>query len=166
MIFSNINYCQAIWGKCSQNNRNRIQKCINFAAKIVSRGNYKKSDHVTPLLKNLQWMGINNRLILREAVCVYKDIHKSGNTECLQLSTRKQQSFHPNRTLRNDDTLHTEFRRTKTGKNAVSISGPQIWNGIPAEIRNSTNLSCFKKKFVAHLLQEEFDDDINEVESR
>ncbi len=155
LIFSNVNYCQAIWGKCSQENLDKIQKCINFAAKVASNGTHKKSDHVTPLLKDLQWLRINKRIDIREAVCVYKSIHNYSNAQCLQTTTRGEQLSLP-RALRSDDTLHVEFRKTKMGQNAVSISGPKIWNTIPVDIRDAENLACFKRKLVVHSLEQEY----------
>ena len=55
LIFSSIRYCNIIWGKCNKTNRENIQKCINFAAKVVSNGHHGKRDHVTPLLQKLDW---------------------------------------------------------------------------------------------------------------
>ena len=50
LIFSHLNYCSSIWGKCSEKLKHEVQKCINFAAKVASNGKYLKRDHVTPLL--------------------------------------------------------------------------------------------------------------------
>ena len=50
LIFSHLNYCSSIWGKCSEKLHYEVQKCINFAAKVASNGKYLKRDHVTPLL--------------------------------------------------------------------------------------------------------------------
>ena len=38
LIFSHINYCCSIWGKCSEKLQYEVQKCINFAAKVASVG--------------------------------------------------------------------------------------------------------------------------------
>ena len=157
LIFSNTNYCLTIWGKCSQLNCNRIQKCINFAAKVLSKGQHKKSDHVTDLLQNLQWLRINNRQILREAVCIYKNVHQFSNANCLQINTRQQEASLNSRQLRNDNNLHTEFRKTNIGKNAVSITGSKTWNNLSADIRSSTSSANFTKILTDQLLTEEFD---------
>ena len=50
LIFSHLNYCSSIWGKYSEKLQYEVQKCINFAAKVASKGKYLKRDHVTPLL--------------------------------------------------------------------------------------------------------------------
>ena len=38
LIFSHINYCCSILGKCSEKLQYDVQKCINFAAKVASVG--------------------------------------------------------------------------------------------------------------------------------
>ena len=66
-IFSNLNYCSSIWGKCSKKQNYEVQKCINFAAKVANNGKYLKRDNVTPILKDLKWINFNNILRLYEA---------------------------------------------------------------------------------------------------
>ena len=52
LIFSHLNYCSSIWGKCSDKLQYEAQKCINFVAKVASNWKYLKRDHVTPLLRD------------------------------------------------------------------------------------------------------------------
>ncbi len=156
IIFSHINYCLPIWGKCSSHLLERIQKCINFAAKVASKGNHTKFDHVTPLLNSLQWLSIHERLVLREATCIFKTLNNHSTAHTLQLPTRKQQSSYPGRSLRNDLSLNTELRRTSKGNKAVSINGPKIWNNIPIDIQNSQSSQTFIKKITASILMHKF----------
>ena len=46
LIFSHLNYCSSICGKCSEKLQHEVQKSINFAAKVASNGKYLKRDHV------------------------------------------------------------------------------------------------------------------------
>ena len=68
LIFSHLNYCSSIWGKCSEKLQNEIQKCINFVAKVASNSKYWKRYHVTPLLK----LDLKR---LHETVFRYKNLH-------------------------------------------------------------------------------------------
>ena len=40
---------------------------------------------------------------------------------------------------------------TKFGDRAFAISGPQAWNGLPTNVRNSMTLSTFKAALKTHL---------------
>ena len=42
LIFSHLNYCSSIWGKCSEKLQHEVQKYTNFAAKVASNGKYLK----------------------------------------------------------------------------------------------------------------------------
>ena len=48
LIFSHLNYCSSIWGKCSEKLQHEVQKCVNFAAKVASNGKcLKRERHPT-----------------------------------------------------------------------------------------------------------------------
>ena len=47
--------------------------------------------------------------------------------------------------------LITPRSATKFGDRAFAISGPQAWNGLPTNVRNSMTLSTFKAALKTHL---------------
>ena len=47
LIFSHLNYCSSIWGKCSEKLQYEVQKCINFAAKVASNGCKDDSSNIS-----------------------------------------------------------------------------------------------------------------------
>ena len=150
LIFSNINYCTLIWGKCSPDLQYQIQKCKNFAAKVVCKGKYTKRDHVTPLHQKLQWININKTLILKEAIYMFKILcipHQS-NVNKIKYQKRKCIS---NILTRNSNDLHVPHRNTKTGTQAESVSGAKLWNQIPIDIKNSPTIHSFTTKMIQHL---------------
>jgi hypothetical protein len=149
LIFSHLNYCPTIWGKCKKTLLNDIQRCLNFTAKVAHEGNFAKSDHVTSLLNKLGWLSMSERLELNEAVRVYKIQNKLSCSNGVVFSDRG--TAH-NRSTRNGSDIDTEFRRTQTGAMAFSVSGPKIFNKLPTDVRNSSNASSFRKKCTTLLL--------------
>ena len=143
LIFSHLNYCPTIWGKCKKTLLYDVQRCLNYTAKVAHDGNFMKSDHVTPLLNRLGWLNINERLDLCEAIRVYKIQNKLSCPNGVVFSNRR--AAH-NRSTRNGSDIDTEFRRTQTGAKAFSVSSPKIFNSLPADVKNSTNKSSFRKK--------------------
>ena len=53
LVFPHIQYCLTVWGSCNATQKHRIQKIINFAARIVT--GFKRSQHITPALQALGW---------------------------------------------------------------------------------------------------------------
>ena len=53
--------------------------------------------------------------------------------------------------LRNPNSLaHVRPNQTTFGSNSLSCIGPQIWNGLPNEIKSAENLKSFKKTFARY----------------
>ena len=54
LVFSKLLYCSSVWANTTKKNIELLQTVQNFAARIVSET--RKFDHVTPILKQLQWL--------------------------------------------------------------------------------------------------------------
>lgn len=60
LVFSKQFYWCNVWSNTSEYNLNRIQAVQNFAAHIL--GNARKYDHVSPILKDLEWLPVRLHL--------------------------------------------------------------------------------------------------------
>jgi hypothetical protein len=154
LVFSHINYCLLIWGKCNKTEREKVQRCINFAARITCDGNHRKRDHVSPLLKSLQWLNINNRIALQESIRIHKELkrkHLPDGNKHIYFRGEKN-----NRFTRNNETLHVEHRKRETARRAFTITGPKSWNKLPTDLKNVKSNTSFKNKLSKHLLEDQF----------
>ena len=70
LVFSKLLYCSSVWANTTKKNIQLLQTVQNFAARIVS--GTRKFDHVTPILKQLQWLPITKQLAVRDATMVFK----------------------------------------------------------------------------------------------
>ena len=52
-VFPHINYCLSVWAGATKDQLHKIQKVINFAARLVT--GCKKYNHITPALECLNW---------------------------------------------------------------------------------------------------------------
>lgn len=57
LVFPLIRYCACVWGGACLKQKDRLQKVIHFAARIVS--NLRRNDHITPTLNELGWLTID-----------------------------------------------------------------------------------------------------------
>lgn len=71
LTLSIMNYCNVIWGTTNTTLLNNVQKLQNFAAKIAD-GKAKKFDHVSPILKNLQWLNVKDQITYDTGVTMFK----------------------------------------------------------------------------------------------
>ena len=106
---------------------------INFAARIVS--GTRKFDHVTPILKQLQWLPIIKQLAVRDATMVFKCLNGLAPPYlCQKFKTRSE--VH-NCNTRNRDRLHIPLCRTAAGQRAFTFRGQKLWNSLPDEFKTA-----------------------------
>ena len=49
-------------------------------------------------------------------------------------------------TRRSKNKLNLSFRKTNTGQNGLSYTGPKIWNNLKSVLKSSNNVNSFKQK--------------------
>ena len=72
LVFSKLFYCSNVWANSSDSNIDKLQCVQNFACRIVSGA--WKFDHVTPILKELEWLPVSSQLYYRSATLAFKCI--------------------------------------------------------------------------------------------
>ena len=149
LVFSKLFYCSSVWANTTKKNIELLQTVQNFAARIVS--GTRKFDHVTPILKQLQWLPIIKQLAVRDATMVFKCLNGLAPPYlCQRFKTRSE--VH-NCNTRNRDRLHIPLRRTAAGQRAFTFRGQKLWNSLPDEFQSITNLDVFKVKIKQHFLR-------------
>ena len=69
LVLSSIRYCISIYGSCSKTQLHRIQKLINFCARVVS--GKRKNDHISDVLSQLGWLRAKH-LVTYHRLCMVK----------------------------------------------------------------------------------------------
>lgn len=124
----------------------------NNAARLVLQRS--KSCHVTPLLQQLHWLPIEQRIKYKILLLVFKCLHNKAPVYLSSLLT----IYTPPRSLRSvgQQLLHIPPSHKKYGDRSFTVSGPKLWNSLPIVIRNSPSLSCFKTSIKTYLFKEAF----------
>ena len=142
LVFSKSLYCSSVWANTTKKNIDLLQTVQNFAARIVSGP--RKFDHVTPILKQLQWLPIIKQLMVRDATMVFKCFNGHASPYlCQKFKTRSE--VH-NCNTRNRDRLHIPLCKTAAGQCTFTFRGQKLWNSLPDEFQSITNLDVFKVK--------------------
>jgi len=113
------------------------QAIQNAAARVVTGA--KKFDHITPVLHDLHWLPVRQRIKYKLAMTVYKCLRGLVPTyladDCLVISAIAGQ-----RHLQSTRTGMLSVPRTTTtlGMRSFVVAGPVIWNSLPATLRSAT----------------------------
>ena len=70
IVLSKLFYCSVVWSGTYKQNIHKLQLLQNFAARILT--DTRKYDHISPVLKALGWLTIEEQLRLRDVTMMYK----------------------------------------------------------------------------------------------
>ena len=107
------------------------------------------------MLQELLWLPIHYRTVFKIILTVFKCL----NTEAPEYLKRKLHYRQYSRSLCISNKLLEEPRsRTKTyGDRAFSNIAPRLWNSIPNDIRNITNIQTLKTKLKMYFFKKYLD---------
>ena len=152
-VLSRLDYCNSLLSGITKDQLTRLQRVQNNAAKLIFKK--KRRDHVTPLLKKLHWLPIENRIDYKLATLVYRHFDSSLPS---YLSS-KLTAYTPARSLRSssEQLLAIPRMNLKTaGERSFRYQASRVWNSLPIEIRSSGTLPSFKQHLKTHLFRKAF----------
>ncbi|GFS23555.1 reverse transcriptase-like protein [Elysia marginata] len=76
LILNKLDYCNSLLLGLSIETMNRLQKMQNKATKLVTRA--KARDHVQPILRELHWLPVKERICFKVAITVFKCLNGLG----------------------------------------------------------------------------------------
>ena len=154
LVLSVINYGIRIWGSTYKTQIHRVQKLQNFAAKVAV-GGATKQDHVTPYLKDLNWLKIKEKYKLEIGALTYSIVRECLPAWLFTLPTLNNIRGHPRETRQNES-LYVPKHNTCFGARALQVEAPIFWNSLPSYVKQASSLPCFKERLKSYLLQSQF----------
>ncbi len=126
----------------------RLQRVQNAAARTITGHN--KYHHVSPVLKQLHWLPVEQRIKYKVALLVFKAKNKLGPVYLQELII----PYTPARSLRSGSQELLCVPSTNSSlvnQRAFCVAGPRLWNSLPLELRTENTLVTFKSKLKTHL---------------
>ena len=159
-ILSMIDYCNSVYIGITMKNIQKLQKIQNNAVRFIFQLNgWKKWTLISPYLKKLHFLPVIYRIQFKVALLVFKCINNLAPNYLKDLiSIRDAKKI----TLRLDHDFYllnkpapANFSRTE---GSFQLSGPNIWNDVPYEIRCLTDIEVFKKSLKTYYFNLAFSD--------
>ena len=150
LVISLIRYCISVYGICNATDTARLQKVLNFAARVIS--GRRKFDHISDVLRDLQWLTAHN-MYQYHALTLLKRMLTLSQPESLSASLVQRRHVRQ-RTTRQDDLLHVPAIRTESGRRRFLYSTVTAFNVLPQNIRDM-NMRQFKRELRRYLLQQQ-----------
>ena len=127
LVISRVQYCLAVYGNGSKKNLDRLQKILNFAARVIF--GRRKFDHVSDLRDQLNWMSPSKMANYQTMVTAQKAIHHREPEALAALFTRKRDARE--RSTRQDHLFHLPRPRLETGKRRFGYRAAALLNALP-----------------------------------
>ena len=132
---------------------NRLQRLQNMAARIVTRT--KQSDHITPVLADLHWLPVEQRVSFKVCLIMFKCNQGQAPIYLRDLVD----DYTPARSgLRSADKGLLQEQRSSTlwGDRSFAIGAVKLWNSLPDALRSCDNVDTFKSQLKTHLYKKAF----------
>ena len=98
-VTSILGHCNSLLYNVPKNVIKKLQSVQNTAARLIRRS--RKCDHITPILLDLHWLPVSERIKFKILLLTFKALHQQSPTYIQDLITR----YLPSRSLRSSSTL-------------------------------------------------------------
>jgi hypothetical protein len=151
-ITSKLDYCNSLLAALPSTETNRLQKIMNTAARIVTR--LPKREHITPVLKSLHWLPIEQRIKYKILLFVHRSLHNTAPLYLSEIITWQRQT----RNLRSANQFMLSVPKTHNsyGDRAFSVYGPKLWNDLPLSLKCIIVYDDFKTNLKTYLFAKAF----------
>jgi len=149
LVTSRLDYANSLLQGCSGKELNRLQRLQNKAAKLIFMA--KKHDHATPLLRQLHWLPVRERIEFKTLTFVFKCLSDSAPSYVTELVIPYQSNRSGLRSGSDSRLLATPRTHLCFSDKGFYAAAPKLWNILPFHIRHATSLSQFKSTLKTHL---------------
>ena len=153
LILSRLDYGNVLLLGANSTDISRLQTLQNWAAKLIFCAS--KKNHASPLLRQLHWLPVRDRITFKVMLYVFKCLAGTGPeylSSCLELYNPTREGL---RSASDATRLTVPIIRGWTFKSAAdktfTYTAPNIWNKLPSSVRSAQSVSVFKKGLKSHL---------------
>ena len=153
LVHSRLDYCCTILTGVPNILLQRLQSVLNTAARLVFASH--RSEHISPLLRDLHWLRIRERIDYRLAVMTYRCLNSSAPSYLADQLRSVADNEHRARLRSASSTqLVTSRTRRKTlGDRAFPIAASRVWNTLPRHVTDSKSLPVFRRALKTELFR-------------
>ena len=153
LILSRLDYGNVLLLGTNKSEIARLQQLQNWAARLIFCSS--KYEHTSPLLQQLHWLPINERIHFKAMLYIYKCLNGLAPSYltplCPLYQARREGLRSVSDTTHLNEVLFDKRCLISAANKTFSYSAPKFWNQLPANIRTSSSLTVFKKSLKTHL---------------
>ena len=151
IVTSRLDYCNSLLYNTSAANIKKLQRVQNSLARVVA--GTKRRDHISPVLQELHWLPIEQRIKYKIALITHRAFHEQQPPYLAEIAVKHQ----PSRNLRSGTQNRLAKPKeifTSLGSQSFTHAAETEWNKLPDELRKTESTISFKKKLKTTLFKE------------
>ena len=148
LVLSRIDYGNATLAGLPTRQLCRLQFVLHAAARIIFSA--RKFDHVTPLLRELHWLRVPERITFKLAFLVFRCLNGTAPLY-LADSINRTDVVETRRSLRLRCSSLTAVDVPVIGDRAFPVAAGRAWKSLPSFVKSASSLSTFKRHLKTYL---------------
>ena len=156
LVLTRLDYGCATLAGAPASLLDKLQSVMNAAARLIFSA--RKYDHVTPLLRELHWLRVPERITFRLAVYAYRCQHGLAPSY-LADDIRRVADVESRRRLRSASTAQLLVPPTvhsTIGDRAFPVAATRAWNSLSPHVTSSPSLPVFRSRLKTELFARSF----------
>ena len=148
LVLPHISCCLPAWAPPTCLLRQRVEKVINFAMRVVTKKG--KYDHLTEARQQLNWMSFDDMIHQRDCVLIHRLVNQANAPSSLK-SLVEYRADVSQRTTRasSNSMLQTRRCRLEATRRTVPVRSIRAWNGLSSDVRRAGSSGAFKRRLNA-----------------
>ena len=149
-VTSKLDNCNSLYYGLPKGLIQKLQRVQNATARLVTCT--RKYEHITPVLCELHWLPVEQRVVFKVLLLTFKAQHGLAPAYLSDIL----EHYKPARCLRSSSghLLRVPTSNLRSyGDRAFSVAAPSLWNKLPSDVRSCESLSTFKNKLKTHLFR-------------
>jgi hypothetical protein len=148
IVSTRLDYCNSLLYGTSAHNIQRLQRVQNSLACVVSGA--KRRDHIGPVLRELHWLPVPQRIEYKVALITHKVLSTSQPVYLRSLVN----VYQPTRQLRSEGQrllVKPDGLKSALASRSFTRAAEATWNKLPASLRNEPETISFKSRLKTFL---------------
>ena len=147
LVTARLDYCNALLLGTTKSNIAKLQHVQCDLARVVLQAPWRTSSK--PLLEQLHWLPIQERVIFKVAVITFKTRLSKQPEYLSEIICDYEQT----RNLRSEGQhlLHVPFLKSASARRAFCYAAPKIWNSLTLDTKSAASLGDFRSKLKTEL---------------
>jgi hypothetical protein len=153
-VTSRLDFHNGLLAGVAEKTLAKVQIVQNNTAHLLTK--VGKRDHITPVLSQLHWLPLKQRIAYKILSQVHSALHSSSAPRylCDQFTI-----YQPGRSLRSSSdqwSLVIPRARLQYGSRSLRVFGARLWNSLPLALRQPQTVLVFKKNLKTYLFKQAY----------